>query len=687
MKDSVRITNDITAAVTGCLCYQQSFASADVERLVRQVFAMGDAPSRQAIQGLQRDIIQVLGDRDRLALVYGGATKIKGYVFEATRLPEIRGASALLDFAGDQEVRRLWTEKLGHPLGEQCIVYAGGGNFLALAPVDVAANLAQAVERNYTELTQTALSVAVSASFRLIELRFGRLQFDEDGRLQFWIEELERAWQSSDLRPQLERYYYGSENDVPAERFYHRKTFGELVTLLATHYHQRRDERSSYGEERYLAFVPRLPWTERCASSDQRPAVLPSNDYGMLSEANARKLAVGRVLKNDRPESVQEIERTIAWHVPEELKHDSWEAHWQKHLTNEGKATPYAKDWQGIAQSVVPARDTHQIGQAGGGFIGLLYADGDNVGRKIATIATPQDYRVFSEQLSGTAAQAVFQALATHLRPQRNGANWFHPFEILAIGGDDLLIIVPGNRALAIACDIAHYFESTVDVAPGPRPIQGRYIADEFASVSRFDAYQPRIGLSAGLVIAREDAPIFFLRDLVEALLKTAKKAARTAGASQDRRQTGGAIDFMVLKSITMVSDSVEKFRESALAGTSCNLTARPYSWRECAGLIHTVRQIKQGKVPRSQLYRLRDILEQARNKGPLASSLEYLYTRVRQPDRSAQAMQAAIEHDWRNAASQPPWMPRSPGAGDDEAGWETIWADLIEIYDVTEGD
>ena len=33
----------------------------------------------------------------KIGLVYGGATKIKQYVFEAAKLPDIRGASALLD--------------------------------------------------------------------------------------------------------------------------------------------------------------------------------------------------------------------------------------------------------------------------------------------------------------------------------------------------------------------------------------------------------------------------------------------------------------------------------------------------------------------------------------------------------------------------------------------------------------
>ncbi|MEN9265801.1 MAG: hypothetical protein Q6K99_06145, partial [Thermostichales cyanobacterium BF4_bins_65] len=48
----------------------------------------------QALQALYPDVWQ---QQSRIGLVYGGATKIKGYVFESAKLAEVRGASALLD--------------------------------------------------------------------------------------------------------------------------------------------------------------------------------------------------------------------------------------------------------------------------------------------------------------------------------------------------------------------------------------------------------------------------------------------------------------------------------------------------------------------------------------------------------------------------------------------------------------
>lgn len=50
-------------------------------------------------------------DQGRVALVYGGATKIKGYVFESARLPEVRGASALFDRINLYDVPALWGAK------------------------------------------------------------------------------------------------------------------------------------------------------------------------------------------------------------------------------------------------------------------------------------------------------------------------------------------------------------------------------------------------------------------------------------------------------------------------------------------------------------------------------------------------------------------------------------------------
>ncbi|MEI6775336.1 MAG: hydrolase [Chloroflexales bacterium] len=579
----------LIGAIAGCLIGTRlDVDRAAVEKLLNDALVKPpEHPSREDVNRLQRWVINLLGkDGDQIDLIYGGATKIKGYVFEADRLPEIRGASALLDYVGIIKVKEI--------CGKDRVIYAGGGSFLAVAPKNEGATLAAQIEQAFTDQTQTALSVVVAETFHLIELRFGRVTFTDAGLVGWWLEEFQKAYRDPALRPQLENYYYEVDEKTPGARFYNRKTFGEVVTLLTTMYHRRRDERAANGETRYLPIIERLPHTTRCASSDHRPALIEADAYGTstsVSEASARKLVVGLTVKRDGGRKAGHLADQIGWHSPQVT---SWETHWQKYLDKEGADTPYGKHPD--ARQADPAFDIQQIGAAGNGFIGMIYADGNNVGRELAKLKTPQAYADFSKKLEDAAQGAVFAALATHLLPMTVSGDVIHPFEILTIGGDDLILIVPGTQALNIALTIGKEFELALrDKEKGGRSRVGRYTclntpdvantdhAQHDTHATDFDVYTPKIGLSVGVVVAKDDAPIFFLRLLAEELLKTAKKKARDeeckrkkANIQPPEQQTaGGAVDFMVMKSITMVTDKIEGFRKEALDGKQCRLTAR----------------------------------------------------------------------------------------------------------------
>lgn len=310
----------------------------------------------------------------------------------------------------------------------------------------------------------------------------------------------------------------------------------------------------------------------------------------------------------------------------------------------------------------------------------------------MATLTTPQRYYEVSHVLSEVAVEAVFNALAEHLAP----ANNIHPFEILAIGGDDLFIIVPGDKTFDIALTIAQYFERELTIRLGsliPRKIANnnqeeliRYHGDDpTAQVIR--NFSPAVGLSAGVLIAQENTPFFFLRDLVENLLKNAKKLAKRNATCHF---FGGAIDFMVLKSIGMVSDSVDAFRAEALQDTKNSprrLTARPYTWAEFAGLLASIRALKQANAPRSQLYRIQRVLLSNRTAGVFDSAMEYLYTRSRLRGVSETLIEH-VEKAWcwpspsmPQRVHVPPWSSRLD-TNSDTRRYETIWPDLLEAYE-----
>ncbi|MFQ3632721.1 MAG: hydrolase, partial [Roseiflexus sp.] len=266
--------HDFTTVIAQCLAYPDQ-PTEQLTSLVRDVLTMPPQPERAELEQMHQKIgADPLASRP-IGLVYGGATKIKGYVFESPKLPEIRGASALLDWVGEHGINQIWQRSLPvettdshHP----CIIFAGGGSFLAFAPADLAQELATAVEHEYTTQTLTANSVAVAARFNLLELRYGRLYPQGRAEELYWVDTFLQDCRDEHKRGMLLDYYYPPAGVNPEDtsdkalrkRFFNRKTFGELVTVLATMFNRRRDERASYGETRYLPHYELMPWAEKC---------------------------------------------------------------------------------------------------------------------------------------------------------------------------------------------------------------------------------------------------------------------------------------------------------------------------------------------------------------------------------------------------------------------------------------
>jgi CRISPR-associated protein Cmr2 len=392
-----------------------------------------------------------------------------------------------------------------------------------------------------------------------------------------------------------------------------------------------------------------------------------------MSAASARKRVAGQVAKGSQKTGWY-ADSFGGWQAPAELEIGSWEARWERYLL-EHPDTPYALARRAIPGIVEPAGDVHAIGAASDRYIGLIYADGNQVGRHIDSSPSPGMFRERSRTMHGAARAAAFAALSRHLAPHHGT----HPFEIIAIGGDDLLLIVPGNRAFDIALSTAHGFAGQLGAALR-RTSSERYLGPETPPPGDVSRYQPPVGLSAGVVIAQETAPIFFLRDLLQELLDNAK---RRAAALPGQGELSGTVDFMVLKSITMVTNQIRGFRAAALERGDRRLTARPYTWHEFGGLLATIRALKGAGLPRSQLYRLGEVL--ADQPSVAASTLEYLYTRARLGRAHGDALKTHVEQHWQAppgtppGPGAPPWL-RLPGGG-----WETIWGDLVEAYAMVE--
>ena len=93
------------------------------------------------------------------------------------------------------------------------------------------------------------------------------------------------------------------------------------------------------------------------------------------------------------------------------------------------------------------------------------------MGGYIQNIKTAEAYQRFSRVVFEATEKSVYRALAHHLRPHRlkniddaetqgRDGKYIHPFEILTIGGDDVMLVVPADQALAIAKTLCEEFEN-----------------------------------------------------------------------------------------------------------------------------------------------------------------------------------------------------------------------------------
>ncbi len=465
--------------------------------LFDQVKGLDNLPFPQTLDELQAFIKEhPLLWESKIGLVYGGATKIKQYVFEAAKLSDIRGASALLDrinlvdlpafFGGEnddrfpqckaapefcQNIRDEWLKAsfpgLAQALIPELIIYSTGGNILAFCPAAFVEDLANAIEKRYTEESLTANSCAVGNKFRPLELRFGQLKDPIEST--FWREKY--LQHQEDQR--VKAYFDQPGIDDLDEKFRSRKNFSELVGKLADQFTQRRNgnQSSSRPSRCYPPMYETHPYVQR-EEGEQRSAIyraqkLPDNPW--LSEPLARKRLMGQLTKRDDAlvswwKDLKDKNSCVTW---EHGNIESWVTQFEKFLDK--SPTLKAKYLNSTTEEVTEAQSLREIGDSSKGFVAYIYADGNNMGGYIRQhIETPQGYQSFSKNIFDATQQSVYVALAHHLHPHfykpdsqssRKKPGFIHPFEIITIGGDDVLLVVPADRALEIAKTIAEEFE------------------------------------------------------------------------------------------------------------------------------------------------------------------------------------------------------------------------------------
>jgi CRISPR-associated protein Cas10/Cmr2 subtype III-B len=260
------------------------------------------------------------------------------------------------------------------------------------------------------------------------------------------------------------------------------KTFGELVRVLN---HKLRAVKESKISPRNCISSPILKVCESCG---QQPASAYNlNDFICHScEAKRNRSKAIRDPDSDRPSRLGDLLRTR-------------------------KAQ---ERWPG-ANTINAPEDFNEIGDVSRprGYIGFIYCDGNRMGDLMRRLQKRAAFKSFSEDLRKAMVDIVSDSLLESFGEMRRLPDKpdtaVLPFEIIFIGGDDLMLIVAADKAVEIACDLCTQFEEE-----SAGVLNGAQVSHE----------RERLSMSAGVVLAHASLPIYHLQAVADDLLKSAKR-------------------------------------------------------------------------------------------------------------------------------------------------------------------
>ncbi|MBT9133396.1 MAG: hypothetical protein DDT38_00117 [Firmicutes bacterium] len=326
------------------------------------------------------------------------------------------------------------------------------------------------------------------------------------------------------------------------------------------------------------------------------------------------------------------------------------------------------ENWRGVAARLRPSEDVDAIGERSRNYIGLIVCDGNLLGEKLKEFKKKDDFQKFSQLVKETTKREIFRAVAEHCPPEEKAR-----FEFILLGGDDLVLIVPGNVAVSIAREFCQGFYQAM------RNAATNHASADIANVNQ-TGINFEVSMSAGVAIAHSHYPLRALHRVAEDLLKSAKKLSTKY---KQQGENASALDFMVIS--TPSTNPVGTVRQEELTrkeGVPFHLYYRPYRVAakgisdDHAGLLLThIASFRREGFPRRVLNQMWHALRQEK----FQSIYEYLLLRSRLGGKAKICLQN-FEMAFGLCGSSP-WLLSVSG----EEYFSPL-ADLIELYDFAEG-
>jgi hypothetical protein len=287
--------------------------------------------------------------------------------------------------------------------------------------------------------------------------------------------------------------------------------------------------------------------------------------------------------------------------------------------------------------------------------LAFLYADGNDIGNLLTKAKTREQYQVLSRALREGTQQALFDALCSVCgKALRQEKHW--PFEIINIGGDDVMLLIQAGYAWEVAVNFLERFEIEIQ----------RRIQDNLQQ--RPQDWPEKITASCGIVITDVGYPMRYLELLANGSLKRAKRVAK------EKHEPQSAVDFLWLPN-PITSERVEPLM-GYYQREDRSLTARPYSLEQAKYLVNLVRQASEWR--RSQRYQWGEALER-----DVWVSINAIYYNIARHSGEQRKQLAQFLSDVGALLSTSGNQPGPLWKLDEKNIWRTALLDVLELAEL----
>ena len=550
---------------------------------------------------------------------------IKQYVFATDRLKDIRGASSKLDHLN----RRVMKNVAKEFQAEEVYANGGSGMFLIEGDKDRAKEFGLRLQKEYT----TATNGGASISFAVQEL---------PNNLNAWKDETEttrRLMELLNMRLVAAKLQPGSH------------------LALASHPLMRPCDScgTNYAEDTDIVDTPNPTDQDKryCASCREKRL-----------EDNTVRTGIDDII----------YERHHPGHKTSKARHSYiW-----KHILE--KFLPVEYD---IPPGTERPSDFNELQGIAGGkdYLGLIYADGNGMGKVMGDLQDLTERK----QVAGIIDESVYEALSIAIKEHlkvipANGQDRKHPmfpFDILMIGGDDIMVVTPAAVALDVALTIAKNFHDLTD-----------------QKMKEYDPKAKGFTLSVGVVLAPIKYPFGLLQDLAESTLKHAKKEA--AKKPKPSQYGATSINFLVVAGSTShdfgkVYKSLQN-KHVRISGKRGDFefyaTLRPYTVEELDTMLKAIREGKRLSLGRTKLHQVREAVLRMNLTTSVGDALAVLRNwRSRQRDFVMQHVYTwgeRYQNNHRTDEDPSSLFPRVtfPWFADGDKAYRTALLDFVELYD-----